>query len=116
MEEILIKSHVIKHLVLLKFRNRMDINVDLLHWFINFWIKSFLVVLFWLQINLLLKVRLCQTINYQSSYTNQLLENVVSLTWSKVVFEIKKVKNTVPSTYVTEELNGEEIVERVYKK
>ena len=28
---------------------------------------------------------------------------------------IKKVKNTVPSTYVTEELNGEEIVERVYK-
>ena len=32
------------------------------------------------------------------------------------VFVIKKVKNTVPQTYVKEELNGEEIVGTFYEK
>ena len=30
--------------------------------------------------------------------------------WSENVFLIKKVRNTVPRTYVANELNGEEIV------
>ena len=34
------KNCVIKHLMLLKIRNTMDINVDLLQWFINFLIKK----------------------------------------------------------------------------
>ena len=36
--------------------------------------------------------------------------------WSKEVFVIKKVKNTVPWTYVISELNGEEIVGTFYEK
>ena len=36
--------------------------------------------------------------------------------WSKEVFVIKKVKNTVPWTYVISDLNGEEIVGTFYKK
>ena len=35
------KVYVIKHLVLLKIRNMMDINVDLRQWSINFLIKKF---------------------------------------------------------------------------
>ena len=34
------KVLVIKHLILLKIQNVMDINVDLLQWFINFLIKK----------------------------------------------------------------------------
>ena len=36
--------------------------------------------------------------------------------WSKEVFVIKKVKNTVPWTYVINDLNGEEIVGTFYEK
>ena len=36
--------------------------------------------------------------------------------WSDVVLVIKKVKNTVPSTYVTIDLKGEEVVGTFYKK
>ena len=36
----------------------MDINVDLLRWFINFWIKILLFVMLHVQINLLLEVKL----------------------------------------------------------
>ena len=36
--------------------------------------------------------------------------------WSEEVFAIKKVKNTVPWTYVINDLNGEEIIGRFYKK
>ena len=39
-----------------------------------------------------------------------------SPSWSEEVSEIKKVKNTVPCTYVIEELNGKEIVETSYEK
>ena len=36
--------------------------------------------------------------------------------WSEEVFVIKKVKNTVPWTYVTNDLNGEEITGTFYEK
>ena len=36
--------------------------------------------------------------------------------WSEEVFVIKKVKNTIPWTYVINDLNGEEIMETFYEK
>ena len=36
--------------------------------------------------------------------------------WSEEVFMIKKIKNTVPWTYVIDDLNGEEITETFYEK
>ena len=36
--------------------------------------------------------------------------------WSKEFFVIKKVKNTVPWTYVISDLNGEEIIGTFYEK
>ena len=33
----------VKHLILLKIQNKMDINAELLQWFINFLIKKILV-------------------------------------------------------------------------
>ena len=36
--------------------------------------------------------------------------------WSEEVFAIKKVKNTVPWTYVINDLNGEEIIGTFYEK
>ena len=36
--------------------------------------------------------------------------------WSEEIFFIKKVKNTVPWTYVINDLNGEEIMETFYEK
>ena len=36
--------------------------------------------------------------------------------WSKEVFVIKKAKNTVPWTYVINDLNGEEITGAFYEK
>ena len=36
--------------------------------------------------------------------------------WSEEIFVIKKVKNTVPSTYVIKDVNGEEIIGSFYKK
>ena len=36
--------------------------------------------------------------------------------WSEEVFFIKKVKNTVPWTYVINDLNGEEIIGTFYEK
>ena len=36
--------------------------------------------------------------------------------WSEEVFVIKKVKNTIPSTYVIDDLNGEEIIGTFYEK
>ena len=54
-EQLMIKYYVIKHLILLKIKNMKYINADLLHWFINYLIKSILVVA--------LKVKLYQTKN-----------------------------------------------------
>ena len=39
-----------------------------------------------------------------------------TLNWSEEVFIIKKVKNTVPWTYVINDLNGEEIIGTFYEK
>ena len=36
--------------------------------------------------------------------------------WSEEAFLIKKVKNTVPWTYVINDLNGEEIIGTFYEK
>ena len=36
--------------------------------------------------------------------------------WSEEVFVIKKVKNTIPWTYVINDLNGEEIIRTFYEK
>ena len=36
--------------------------------------------------------------------------------WSEETFVVKKVRNTVPWTYVTNDLNGEEIIETFYEK
>ena len=36
--------------------------------------------------------------------------------WSEEIFVVKKIKNTVPRTYVINDLNGEEIVESFYEK
>ena len=36
--------------------------------------------------------------------------------WSEEVLVIKKVKNTVPWTYIINDLNGEEIIGRFYEK
>ena len=43
-EQLLIKYYMIKHLILLKIQNMMDINVDLLQWSINFLIKKLLAL------------------------------------------------------------------------
>ena len=55
-----------KHLILLKIRNMMDVNIDLLQWSMNCLIKNPL----YLQINLLsvvvLKMRICQTSVHQT--------------------------------------------------
>ena len=48
---------------ILKIQKMMDINGDLLQWFINFLIKEFLVVPLRLQISLLLKMKIFQTRN-----------------------------------------------------
>ena len=50
-----------------------------------------------------------------SKYKNILAECYTPY-WSEEGFVIKKVKNTVPLTYVISDLNGEEIVETFYKK
>ena len=39
-----------------------------------------------------------------------------TLNWSEEVFVIKKVKNTVPRTYVINDLNDEEIIGTFYEK
>ena len=36
--------------------------------------------------------------------------------WSEEVFVVSKIKNTVPWTYVINDLNGEEIVGKCYEK
>ena len=61
---LLIMYYVTKDLILLNIQNMMDINADLPHWFINFWMKKLLVVVF----------RIFLIKNYQKNYTNELLE------------------------------------------
>ena len=65
-EQLLKKYYLIKHLILLKIQNMMDINADLLQWFIDFLIKSIMVVV----------LKLFQTSYQLINYTSQLLENL----------------------------------------
>ena len=39
-----------------------------------------------------------------------------TLNWNEEIFAVKKIKNSVPWTYVISDLNGEEIVGRFYEK
>ena len=39
-KQLLIKYYVKRHLILLKIKNMMDMNMDLLQWCINFFIKK----------------------------------------------------------------------------
>ena len=59
-EQLLVKYYAIKYLILLKIQIMKDIKKVLLQWFIIFLIKRFLVVLLPVQIDLVLKVKLCR--------------------------------------------------------
>ena len=48
---------------------------------------------------------------YKNIFTKAYMPN-----WSKEIFVIKKIKNTVPWTYVINDLNGEEIIGSFYEK
>ena len=50
-----------------------------------------------------------------SKYKNILAKGYMS-SWSEEVFIISKIKNTVPLTYVINDLNGEEIIGTFYEK
>ena len=50
-----------------------------------------------------------------SKYKNIFAKGYVP-NWSKVVFVIKKVKNTVPLTYVISDLKGKKLLELFTKK
>ena len=50
-----------------------------------------------------------------SKYKN-LFAKGCTLNWSEEVFVIKEVKNTVPWTYLINDLNGEEIIGTFYEK
>ena len=50
-----------------------------------------------------------------SKYTN-IFAKGYARNWSEEIFIIKKVKNTVPWTYVINELNNEEIIRSFYEK
>ena len=51
----------------------------------------------------------------KSKYKN-ICANIYTPNWPEDVFVIKKVKNTVPSTYVINDLHGEEIAGTFYEK
>ena len=48
---------------------------------------------------------------YKNIFTKGYIPN-----WSEEIFVIKKVKNTIPWTYVINDLNGEEIIGTFYEK
>ena len=50
-----------------------------------------------------------------SKYKN-IFEKGYTPNWSKEVFIISKIKNTVPWTYIIHDLNGEEIIGTFYEK
>ena len=52
-----------------------------------------------------------EKIKYKNIFTKEYAPN-----WSEEVFVISKLKNTAPSTYVINDLNGEEIVETFHEK
>ena len=48
---------------------------------------------------------------YKNIFTKRYRPN-----WSEEIFVVKKIKNTVPWTYETSDLNGEEIMGSFYEK
>ena len=50
-------------------------------------------------------------LNYKNIFAKAYTPN-----WSEEVFVIKKVKNTVPWTYVINDLNGDEVIGTFYEK
>ena len=50
-----------------------------------------------------------------SKYKNVFAKGYIP-NWSEEVFVIKKVKNTIPWTYVINDLNGDEIIVTLYEK
>ena len=50
-------------------------------------------------------------LKYKNTFAKGYVRN-----WSEEVFALKKVKNTVPWTYVISHLKGEEIVAKFYEK
>ena len=48
--------------------------------------------------------------------TSEFLISRYTPNWSEEVFVIKKIKNTVPWTYIINDLNGEEIIGIFYEK
>ena len=51
----------------------------------------------------------------QMKYKN-IFAKVYTPNWSKEIFVVSKIKNTVPWTYIVNDLNGEEITESFYEK
>ena len=60
------------------------------------------------------KFKVCDHVRI-SKYRN-IFTKGYKLNWSEQVFVIKKVKNTVPWTYVINDLNGEDIIGTFYEK
>ena len=60
------------------------------------------------------KFKVCDHVRI-SKYKNIFAKGYTA-NWSEEVFVIKKVKNTVPWTYVINDLNGEEIIGKFYEK
>ena len=52
---------------------------------------------------------------YKNSKYKNIFAKGYTPNWSEELFVIKKVKNTVPWTYGTSNLNGEEITEKFYE-
>ena len=60
------------------------------------------------------KFKVCDHIRI-SKYKNIFAQGYTP-NWSEKMFVVKKIKNTVPWTYVISDLNGEEIVGSFYEK
>ena len=60
------------------------------------------------------KFKVCDHIRI-SKYKNIFAQGYTP-NWSETMFVVKKIKNTVPWTYVISDLNGEEIVGSFYEK
>ena len=54
--------------------------------------------------------------NVRISKCKNIFTKAYTPNWSEEIFIVKKIKNTVPWTYVISDLNGEEIVVSFYEK
>ena len=53
---------------------------------------------------------------YEYQNTKKICAKGYTTNWSEEIVVIRKVKNTVPWTYVISDLNGEEIIGTFYEK